>query len=82
MDPEFRWNALLESAKAVHSAITNGHHPTFDQLWLLEGAIQMVEAQRVCGCRFIDGPCDCEELNRCSKAVHLKGGGIGPGDGK
>lgn len=61
MSPENRWDALLKTSKVVLAAFTSGRNPTFQQVERLQGAVDGVEAERICGHRFIDGPCDCEE---------------------
>lgn len=68
--PEERWNTLHATAKSVLKASQKEYIHTSEMLNALEemqAAIVRVEAERICGHRYIDGECDCKELNSVRK---------------
>ena len=56
-----RWDFLRRESRRILATFKAGRNPTEAQLNKLESAIYCVELERVCGHRFVDGPCGCEQ---------------------
>jgi hypothetical protein len=56
-------NHLLLVCKRVQRRLNDGYAPTFEQMEHLDGAIDALEAELVCGHKIVD-ECECFEETR------------------
>lgn len=59
---EIACDHLLLVAKRVQKRLLDGYAPTFEQMDHLDGAIQALEAELLCGHKIVD-ECDCVEVS-------------------